>query len=482
MRVMIAVFIVGLLGCSGNTGMVPTEDGAWDLSLEPEATPENVSPVVALMITSRNGAPDPSDLILIEGEISAASLQRYRERETTETLAERVIPSRVEASPKTLILRPQQLLLTGQRYSVIAREGVVARFLVGADFGVGYLTRVWPPRDSSQATAQSIYCGSSAPTQPTTAALFPSGVTAEILPGIDRHGLASGSCVRVIPQISMDSPLQLQPPPRVLGYALEPSAFRAGVARDQVASRPCSGSETSIGPGCLEVENGRAIVRGPAAPTFWAVSSALGWRSLVVPENSSFAFPVSSAEVGLNVQITVFDLSGRSMESSIDIAGVPAAGHVILNEVMSNPSGPEPAEEWIELLNAGDDAAEMVGWKLCDEGSQVELPPMRLEPRAFVLLVRSDYVGGVANDVPPASETALVRLSQLGKSGLLNSGESLRLVDALGRLVSTFPGIPSSRDGVSVARRDPLTLDDEKNGFAPHAFPGSSPGEPNSVE
>lgn len=482
MRVMTAVFITGLLGCSGNSGTAPSEDGAWDLSVEPEAPLENVSPVVALVIRSRNGAPEPSDLILIEGEISAASLQRYREQETTETLAERLIPSRVEPAPKALILRPQQLLLTGQLYSVIAREGVIARFVVGADFGVGYLTRVWPPRDSSQATAQTIYCGDSAPRQPTTAALFPGEVTAEILPGLDRRGFATGYCVRVVPQVSSDSLLQLQPPPRVLGYALEPSAFRPGVARDQLASRSCSGSEISVGPGCLEVDNGRAVVRGPASPTFWAVSSALGWRSLVVPENSSFAFPLSNGEGSLAVQVTVFDLSGRSMESSIDIAGVPATGRVIVNEVMSNPSGPEPAEEWIELFNSGEGATEMVGWKLCDEGSQIELPPMRLESRAFVLLVRSDYVGGVANDVPPASGTALVRLAQLGKSGLLNSGESLRLVDALGRVSSTFPAVPSSRDGVSVARRDPFTLDDDKSGFVPHAFPGSSPGEPNSVE
>ncbi|HMA97070.1 MAG TPA: hypothetical protein VKP30_30510, partial [Polyangiaceae bacterium] len=72
--------------------------------------------------------------------------------------------------------------------------------------------------------------------------------------------------------------------------------------------------------------------------------------------------------------------------------------------------------------------------------------------------------------------------SQLGKAGLLNSGESLSLVDAGGRVVSTFPSLASGREGVSLARRDPLVLDGDPTGFTAHAFPGSSPGEPNVVE
>jgi len=478
---MTTIFVFGLLGCSdANSRSVSQADGEWNLSLDPQAPLENASPAVAVIVSWQSGSRGPSDPILIEGEIPPASLTRYAEGETTDTLAERLIPSRSEGQANALILRSAQLLLVGQLYSVIAREGVLGKLVVGGDIGAGYLERVWPPRDSILATAQTIYCGNSAPRQRNTIALFPGGATAELHPGLDESGLAVGYCVRVVPQVS-DGRV-LQHPPRTEEYAFEPSPFRVGLEQSQLASEACFSPEIGIGPGCLKVENGRAIVRGPSAPTLWAVSSELGWRTLLLREDSSFAFPVFNGGSDLRVNATVFDLSGRSIESSVDISGILPTARVIINEAMADPSGPEPAEEWVELHNAGEGAAEMTGWTLRDQGSQVEIPPTRLEPGAFVLLVRGNYVGGVAADVLPAPGTALIRLSQLGKGGLLNSGESLSLVDALGQVVSTFPALSSGREGVSLARRNSLVLDGDSSGFASHGFPGSSPGEPNAVE
>lgn len=482
MRVRALIFVIGLFGCSDaqSRGIPQATDGEWTLSLDPEAPLENASPSVAVILSWRLGSRGPSDPILIEGEIPSASLLRYADGEVTDALAERIIPSRFEMQAQALILRSAQLLLVGQRYSVIAREGVLGNFVVGADVGAGYMERIWPPRDSALATTQALYCGNSAPTQAAAIALFPAGVAADVHPGLDQSGVGFGSCVRVVPAVSDGR--ALQPPPRTIGYTLEPSPFRAGLGQNPLALSACSSEEISVGPGCLSVAGGLAVGRGPASPTLWVVASELGWRTQQLREGGSFSFPVFNGGADLAVRVTIFDLSGRASESNLEVVGTPPAPRVVINEVMADPLGPEPAEEWVELHNAGEGAAEMIGWKLCDEGTQVEIPPTRLEPQAFLLLVRRNYVGGVATDVSPPPGAALIRLSQLGKGGLLNSGESLSLVDARGRVVSTFPALASGREGVSLARRDPLVVDGDAAGFTSHAFPGASPGQPNVVE
>ncbi|HMA93857.1 MAG TPA: hypothetical protein VKP30_14300, partial [Polyangiaceae bacterium] len=347
MRVRVLIFVIGLFGCSDaqSRGIPRATDDEWTLSLDPEAPLENASPSVAVIVSWRVGSRGPSDPILIEGEIPTASLLRYADGETTEALAERIIPSRFETQSHALILRSAQLLLVGQRYSVIAREGVLGNFVVGADFGAGYMERLWPPRDSALATTQTLYCGNSAPTQDATIALFPGGVAAAVHPGLDQSGVGFGSCVRIVPAVSDGR--ALQPPPRTIGHTLEPSLFRAGLGQNPLALSACSGGEISVGPGCLGVASGLAVGRGPASPTLWIVASELGWRTQQLREGGAFSFPVFNGGADLRVRVTIFDLSGRASESIVDVIGTPPAPRVIINEVMADPSGPEPAEEWV---------------------------------------------------------------------------------------------------------------------------------------
>lgn len=483
MRLIDLVFVMFVAACAACSDTAPSGLGgppSWSLALEPPSALDRAAPVLAFIIEAQQQGRLPTDLTLVEGEPSSVSVERYRGGETTETLAERIVPTLAHAASDELVVRPRNVLATGQRYTLIAREGVVGKVLIAPENDRAYLTRVWPPTESNTPTIQAIYCGQSAPSGSNVVRLFPGDQIAEIEPGIDVEGLAKGICIRVLPQHSRGD--WALPPVHVGDYMLQPSPFRSGLEQPEVPFANCSDTEIGFAAGCLRVTSGAAIVRGPAGPTFWAVAGAHGWRAQYVDPGAEFAIPVQHESPAVALRATAFDLSGRSSFTSLQVTVGAPTSRVVINEVMANPVGPEPQQEWIELLNDGAVSAEMVGWKLRDEGTEIEIPPLSIAPAAFVLLVRSDYLEGLDGEHTPPIGTTLIRLPQLGKAGLLNAGESLTLLDNEGRVVSSFPARASARQGVSVARRSAMTLDSDPNGFASHAHPGATPGMPNRLD
>src|SRR5690606_16286033 len=64
----------------------------------------------------------------------------------------------------------------------------------------------------------------------------------------------------------------------------------------------------------------------------------------------------------------VFDWGGTIFErSSVQSAG-PGAAVFVLNEVLANPNGPEPQQEWVEIVNTGNRAGTLSGYRLKDSG------------------------------------------------------------------------------------------------------------------
>ena len=163
------------------------------------------------------------------------------------------------------------------------------------------------------------------------------------------------------------------------------------------------------------------------------------------------------------------------------VTAAPAHAHVVLNEVLANPRGPESNGEWVELVNDGAATVELAGFEYRDSGAAVSLPEGVIEPGQFVLLAADGFAPDPELDVPPVLGTRVITLPKLGQSGLSNSGELLRLFDASGRLLSRFPAIAAPDAGVSVARRTPDAPDDDANAFGAHAPPGASPGAPNEL-
>jgi hypothetical protein len=472
---------IAVCGCGSgwSPNSRPEQRSSWKLSLDPASPLDHAQPVLGFILTSDTDEPPPLDPIIVEGEVSGVSVNRYLDGDTTETVLERIRPSVVSTESRRVTLRPTHLLARGARYTLLSRQGVLGNVTVAPIAELPYLQRVWPPRDSSEPALQTLFCGLSAPLEPGPLALFPAESPGALAPGLDLSGAASSHCVRIVAASAAAD--EVQPPPVISGYLVEPTPWRVSVDATPIARASCTSSETEFGPGCLQFETDRAVIRGPSATTLWLLNSALGWHSESVEGGGKFTLALGDELSETALEVWVFDLLGRGSHASTTVPRRSAAQRVVISEVMANPLGAEPSEEWVELTNAGRAAADMSGWSFGDESVDVALPSVVLEPMAILLLVRSDFVGGTAGDVPPAKGTALIRLPRLG-NGLANSGERLVLKDAKGDIVSTFPARAAERAGVSIARVQLLGADDVSSDFAPHASPGASPGSLNRVD
>jgi hypothetical protein len=150
-----------------------------------------------------------------------------------------------------------------------------------------------------------------------------------------------------------------------------------------------------------------------------------------------------------------------------------------LNEVMANPAGPEPAQEWVELYNDGDAVVALDGFALEDSAGRTVLPGSAIDPGAFALVVTDAFTADDGVDAPPAPGVSIVRVPALGRGGLSNDGERLILRDAAGAVVSTFPAV-KTKNGVSIARVAPDAPDADPASFAPSSNGSSTPGAPNT--
>jgi hypothetical protein len=109
---------------------------------------------------------------------------------------------------------------------------------------------------------------------------------------------------------------------------------------------------------------------------------------------------------------------------------------VVLNEILANEPGSDPAGEFVELVNPSDSPTELGAWTLSDSvGVRHVFPPDTTLGAHAAVVVYGDS----------ASEGAL---------GLSNGGDTVTLADASGRLVAQvqFRSDLTARDGVSMVR------------------------------
>jgi hypothetical protein len=152
--------------------------------------------------------------------------------------------------------------------------------------------------------------------------------------------------------------------------------------------------------------------------------------------------------------------------------------HVVLNEVLANPAGAEPAEEWVELYNDGSESVSLGGFLLEDAGGRTLLPDASLDAGHFALIVPEAFLADDGVDPPPAPDAVLLRVPALGRAGLSNEGEMLTLRAPTGMVVSTFPAM-KTKNGVSTARFAPDAPDADSASFVASPNGTSTPGAPN---
>ncbi|NMC68474.1 MAG: lamin tail domain-containing protein [Myxococcales bacterium] len=152
---------------------------------------------------------------------------------------------------------------------------------------------------------------------------------------------------------------------------------------------------------------------------------------------------------------------------------------VALTEVLANPVGVEPAQEFVELANLGAEPADLSGWSLSDESGGAVLPPgTALDPGEVALLVADAYDPDAPGEHAAALDARIVRLGRsLGVQGLRNSGEAVFLLDPSGAVVSSYPNrLGAFADGVSVVRLPPQAPEADEGAWTTCGPGGPTPG------
>jgi lamin tail-like protein len=85
---------------------------------------------------------------------------------------------------------------------------------------------------------------------------------------------------------------------------------------------------------------------------------------------------------------------GKPPDDAGPILGTkPKAGELFITEIVYDPSGPEPSEEWFEITNVSTSARVINGLTLRDGAGRTQTvpanPPMTVEPSKYYVLVRN---------------------------------------------------------------------------------------------
>jgi hypothetical protein len=141
------------------------------------------------------------------------------------------------------------------------------------------------------------------------------------------------------------------------------------------------------------------------------------------------------------ITVKATDLAGNSAVSAPFALTTPVGlPPIAITEVLANPKGPEPQQEYVELRNLGDADVPLAGLRLQDSKGGDDLPAETLAAGGYALVVTSSYDPNEGSDPAPRAGTLLLRVdTRLGADGLSNSGEAVSLVQG-DAVVSSYGG------------------------------------------
>lgn len=415
------------------------------------------------------------DPLLVFGDVSEAMVSRVARGELPPSLAERLVPSLVWRDAHGLVLAPTAPLDEGARVTLLAGAKIRAVALTVAE-GPPLLTRVWPPVGRSATALYGVFCADdSLGAADVPIALAPSGV-----PGRLRSGLFAGApgdrCLRFEAEAPNEEAAPPSLPPPVVALpsglvSLDPKPFVRDTDRPPIPALACDEGEVAFGPGCARLADDRIAVRSP--PRLWSITGAGGERLVAIDAPRGFLVDGLSPVTAYALDLSTVDPNGAKERTILSFTTLGPRPHVILNEALFDPLGPEPAQEWIEILNDGLAPANLGGYTLIDgSGEPIALPDVPLAPGAFALIAGEAYAPDTLADIAPPPGALIVRVQKLGLS---NAGEALSLEGGL--WPSRLPPFVHPAAGKSVARRSPKAPDDDPASFA-RGDP--TPGLPNT--
>lgn len=413
------------------------------------------------------GTADAGGLVLVRGAVGLAQLRQLASGTLSHAFSERLVPSCVWQEGDVVYLQPRAALDAGATYSLASGlSGLSASVTVAEDVDASALAiRVWPPPGLSGSSSFGVWCGAQDLLPLARAAsLEPRGVTGQFRRGAVTDELGR-RCVRYrtaegLPDESVES---LVPPPAIEIsdglLLLDPRPLDDDGAAARGEPAVCQPGELAFGPGCASVQDDRLFVRAPDEPLLWAIGGEGLDFVLVTAAAERFVVAPLLPEHHVRVEVGTTDVVGFATRRGFSATTAAPMAHLVLTEVLADPLGPEPHQEWVEIMNDGRAIAVLEDYSLADTSGAEPLPVGVLSPGEYALLVGEDYAADDGVDVPPAPGTRLVRMRRLSADGLKNGGEELRLLGPDGRVVSSVPATPAPKPGRSQARVRPAAPD-----------------------
>lgn len=455
---------------------------------DPAAAEDVIAPVVYFRLARSDGPLIPEDVVLAKGELTERELTSLATGQASITLRRRLLPAEMWTGlAGEIVVAPHAELTLGSVVSIgVPPLGWSKAFAVVDEDPAPRLHRVWPVGKSPASLGLIVWClrsptPGSVPVQARELSLGPRSVRGTLnLGALDGFG---GACVHWAAAVSEVPQTIVAPPAATLDDGtlarIEPERIDATNAAGAEDERlECTDGRVAIGPGCAEVLDDRMLLHANGAAALVAVE-VLGGRSAGVLDGTATMLirplPPSSRVEGWTRFV---DAWGRQYDGDFAVNTLAVQPHVVINEVMANPAGQEPDQEWVEVYNDGLGTVELQGWKLEDTGLTAELPQQELEPGKFALVVNDSYREDDGADAPPAKDTPVLRVPHLGKSGLSNTGEEIVLLDTTGRAMSRVPPRASTRQSVTLSRVVPDAPDLQYESYCASEG-GGTPGATN---
>jgi hypothetical protein len=483
-----------------------TEIGAYDWS--GNQTPLDAiarKPKIVLKI-SEKAQESNQPAMLIRGRAEEQLRQDLEEAPLRNSNETRAVACEVGYRDSEIVLVPSDLLERGQSYTVAlagwARSATgkrlnqdatsfVAEVTVSTDFALGaQAIGSWPP-DGAAAVAPNLdfaaiafdgeVHGAEQATWLEDAAglAVPASVTVR---SCEQVGWSSGTCAVIVPSAPLAQSAQYR---LVVGSLVSDgrgapveqwsAQFTTGAAVDLTPPRwqvnRCAQDEQEIAVGCSLTDDQSVAVRvQPDEPIRVQISAGQKRASAVSPRSeTALLLQDLGADEPVDLRVQAVDYAGNLTNALFTLRTRPPQPKVSIAEIRADPRGPEPDQEFVELLNWGDHVIDLKGFSLSDDpykAGQIIGQSALIYPGSRALLVSDDFDPDNVLDESPPPGTTLVHVgSALTGDGLSNAGKPLFLRDPNGARISSAPATPKPEPGVCIVR----AVEDQRDG-SPRAF------------
>ena len=163
--------------------------------------------------------------------------------------------------------------------------------------------------------------------------------------------------------------------------------------------------------------------------------------------------------------ITAKDKAGNESEEDTAETRVELVMTVVINEIAWMGTAADANDEWVELYNRGADSIDLTGWKLAADDGVPEIDLIGTIPANGYFLVERSSDDNTISDI--IADLAVPFSGAGGGSGLSNSGETIRLIDAEGTLIDLVDASAGWQAGDNTIKKTMERIDSAKVGSDP---------------